>query len=147
MFLYPSDLGFKKKEFQFSGFNIKKSEDSDTKLSYIAQNILAQKSEDLSPSSEDLFPRVMMGLEKFHLEGVDGTATTWEAFGKWYGEKILTGTTTLSEETKTKMQALVGDEKDPIKKAKIIYDYVQKKSRYVNIAIGIGGWKPMLAAM
>ncbi|MDQ6471533.1 DUF3857 domain-containing protein [Flavobacterium sp. LHD-80] len=143
---YPSDLGFKKKEFQFSGYNIKKTEESATKLSYIAENILAQKSEDLSPSSEDLFPRVMMGLEKFHLEGVDGNATTWEAFGKWYGDKILTGTTTLPEETKAKMKALVGDEKDPIKKAKIIYDYVQKKSRYVNIAIGIGGWKPMLAS-
>ena len=143
---YPSDLGFKKKEFQFSGYNIKKSEESTTKLGYIAQNILAQKLEDLSPSSEVLFPRVMMGLEKFHLEGVDGTATTWEAFGKWYGEKVLTGTTILPEETKAKMKVLVGDEKDPIKKAKIIYDYVQKKSRYVNIAVGIGGWKPMLAS-
>ncbi|KAF2335751.1 DUF3857 domain-containing protein [Flavobacterium daemonense] len=143
---FPSDLGFKKKEFQFAGFNIKKAEESATKLSYTAENILVQKSEDLSPSSDDLFPRVMMGLEKFHLEGVDGTATTWEAFGKWYGEKILTGTTTLPEETVSKMKALVGDEKDPIKKAKIIYDYVQKKSRYVNIAIGIGGWKPMLAS-
>ena len=142
---YPSDLGFKKKEFQFSGYNIKKTEESTTKLGYIAQNILAQKSEDLSPSSGDLLPRVMMGLEKFHLEGVDGTATTWEAFGKWYEEKVLTGTTTLPEETKAKMKVLVGDEKDPIKKAKIIYDYVQKKSRYVNIAVGIGGWKPMLA--
>ncbi|TDO94255.1 DUF3857 domain-containing protein [Flavobacterium sp. 245] len=143
---FPNDLGFKKKEFQFSGYNIKKTEESSTKLSYIAENILARKSEDLSPSSRDLFPRVIMGLEKFHLEGVDGTATTWEAFGKWYGDKILTGTTTLPEETKAKMKALVGDEKDPIKKAKIIYDYVQKKSRYVNIAVGIGGWKPMLAS-
>ncbi|MEN2415868.1 DUF3857 domain-containing protein [Flavobacterium mesophilum] len=143
---FPSDLGFKKKEFQFAGFNIKKTEETATKLSYVASNILAQKAEDLSPSPGDLFPKIIMGLEKFHLEGVDGTATTWEAFGKWYGDKILTGTTTLPEETKAKMKALVGDEKDPIKKAKIIYDYVQKKSRYVNIAIGIGGWKPMLAS-
>ena len=143
---FPSDLGFKKKEFQFAGFNIKKTEETTTKLSYVAQNILAQKAEDLSPSPGDLFPKIIMGLEKFHLEGVDGTATTWEAFGKWYGDKILTGTTTLPEETKAKMKALVGDEKDPIKKAKIIYDYVQKKSRYVNIAIGIGGWKPMQAS-
>lgn len=142
---FPGELGFKKKEFQFSDFNIKKTIDTDTKLSYVAANILARKSEDFSPASGDLFPKVMMGLEHFHLEGVDGTATTWEAFGKWYGDKILTGTTTLSEETKAKIKALVGDEKDPIKKAKIIYDYVQKKSRYVNIAIGIGGWKPMLA--
>ena len=143
---FPNNLGFKKKEFQFSGFNIKKTTDTDTKLSYEAGTILAQKSEDFSPSSRDLFPRLMMGLEKFHLEGVDGTATTWEAFGKWYGDKILTGTTILPEETKVKIKALVGDEKDPVKKAKIIYDYVQKKSRYVNIAVGIGGWKPMLAS-
>ncbi|WDF63052.1 DUF3857 domain-containing protein [Flavobacterium sp. KACC 22763] len=142
---FPKGLGFKKKEFRFDNFNIQKTADTDTNLSYIATNIVAQKQEDLSPSPSDLFPKVMMGLENFHLEGVDGNATTWEAFGKWYGDKILTGTTILPEETKTKIKALVGDEKDPVKKAKIIYDYVQKKSRYVNIAVGIGGWKPMLA--
>ncbi|WP_338838659.1 DUF3857 domain-containing protein [Flavobacterium ginsenosidimutans] len=143
---FPKDLGFKKKEFRFNGFNIKKTEETDTKLSYLATNLVAQKQEDLSPNPSDLFPKVMMGLENFHLEGVDGKATTWEAFGKWYGEKILTGTTILPEETKAKIKALVGNEKDPVKKAKIIYDYVQKKSRYVNIAVGIGGWKPMLAS-
>lgn len=142
---FPNDLGFKKKEFQFSDYNIKKTIDTDTKLSYTAANILARKPEDYSPSAGDLFPKIMMGLEKFHLEGVDGNAVTWEAFGKWYGDKILKGTTTLPEETKIKIKALVGNEKDPIKKAQIIYDYVQKKSRYVNIAVGIGGWKPMQA--
>lgn len=142
---FPKGLGFKKKEFRFDNFNIKKTADTDTNLSYIATHIPAQKQEDLSPSPSDLFPKVMMGLENFHLEGVDGNATTWEAFGKWYGDKILTGTTVLPEETKNKIKALVGDEKDTVKKAKIIYDYVQKKSRYVNIAVGIGGWKPMLA--
>lgn len=142
---YPNNLGFKKKEFQLAGYNIRKTVDTDTQLSYVATNIFAQKAESLSPSGRDLYPRIMMGLESFHLEGVDGTAKTWEAFGKWYNDKILTGTTDLSEETKAKIKALVGDEKDPIKKAKIIYDYVQKKSRYVNIAVGIGGWKPMLA--
>ncbi len=143
---FPSNLGFKKKEFQFAGFKIEKIAETDTKLSYAAHNILAQKIEDYSPSPSDLYPKVMMGLEHFHLEGVDGTATTWEAFGKWYGDKILAGTTTLPEETKIKIKTLVGDEKDPVKKTKIIYDYVQKKSRYVNIAVGIGGWKPMLAS-
>jgi len=142
---YPSDLGFKKKEIQFSGFNIKKIADTDTQLSYTASNILAQKQEDYSPSYRDLFPKVMMGLERFHLEGVDGTAANWTDFGKWYSEKILSGTTDLPEETKAKIKAVVGDEKDPIKKAKLVYDFVQKKSRYVSIQVGIGGWKPMLA--
>lgn len=143
--IYPSDLGFKKKEFQFSDFNVKKTTDTNTQLSYLTTNILAQKKEDYSPSYKDLFPKVMMGLERFHLEGVDGTATNWGDFGKWYSEKILSGTTDLPEETKVKIKAIVGDEKDPIKKAKLVYDFVQKKSRYVSIQVGIGGWKPMPA--
>ncbi|MFV5702956.1 DUF3857 domain-containing protein [Flavobacterium sp. XS2P12] len=143
---FLSTLGFKKMESNFSNFKINKTVDSPTQLSYTATNITAQKEEDYSPGFTTIFPKVMMGLENFHLENVDGNAKTWATFGKWYSDKILSGTTELSEETKLKMKALVGDEKDPIKKAKLIYNYVQQKSRYVNISIGIGGWKPMLAA-
>jgi hypothetical protein len=143
---YPPYLGFKKKEFNFSNFKIKKTADTDTELRYELVNMPAQRQENQSPDPRDLFPRIMMGLEHFHLEGVDGSAKTWADFGKWYNEKILPGTAALPEETKTKILGLVGAEKDPVKKAKIIYDYVQKRSRYVNIAIGIGGWKPMVAA-
>lgn len=141
---YPENLGFKKMEFNFANFKINKTVDSSTKLSYVATNISALKQEDYSPAYS-VFPKVMMGLELFHLEGVDGNAKTWKEFGQWYSDKILTGTTELPEETKLKIKNLVGDEKDPIKKTAIIYKYLQEKSRYVSIQVGIGGWKPMLA--
>jgi hypothetical protein len=143
---YPNTLGFRKKEFQFSDYNIKKTIDTDTKLSYVATHILAQKPEDLSPAFTDLYPKVIMSLEYFNLEGVDGNAKNWQEYGKWFSDKILTGTTILPEETKTKIKALVGNETDPLKKAKIVYRYIQEKSRYVSIQVGIGGWKPMLAS-
>jgi transglutaminase-like putative cysteine protease len=142
---YPNKLGFRKKEAQFSTFNVKKTSDTDTKLSYVATNILAQKPEDYSPVFKYLYPKVVMSLEYFNLEGIDGNAKDWKEYGKWFSDKILTGTTTLSEETKGKIKTLVGNETDPLKKAKIIYKYVQEKSRYVSIQVGIGGWKPMLA--
>lgn len=142
---YPNNLGFKKKEFNFLNFKIKKTIETSTQLSYTATNILAQKVEDYSPAFSSLYPRVMMALEVFNLEGVDGTAKNWEAFGQWYSDKILSETTEVSDETKAKIRTLVGEEKDAIKKAKIIYNYVQQKSRYVSIQVGIGGWKPMLA--
>jgi hypothetical protein len=142
---YPANLGFRKKEYQFSNFNVKGIIDNETQLSYIATNILAQKQEDYSPDFWDLYPKVMMALEYFNLEGVDGNAKTWKEFGKWWSDKILVGTDEISAETKSKMQTLVGNEQDPIKKAKLIYDYLQKKARYVAIAEGIGGWRPMLA--
>lgn len=141
---YPENLGFRKMELNFSKFKVTKTIDTSTLLTYLATNIPAQKYEDYSPSVNTIFPRVMMGLEYFNLEGVDGNAKTWKEFGKWWSDKILVGTDELPEETRAKMKALVGDEKDPIKKAKIIYKYVQEKSRYVSIQEGIGGWKPML---
>ena len=142
---FPSNLGFKKKESSFAGYNIQKTEDNSKQLSYTATNFLSQKREDYSPSIYTIFPRVMMGLEVMHLQGIDGNAKTWKEFGEWYTKEILTGTIELPEATTAKMKSLVGDEKDPIKKAKIIYNYVQQKSRYVSIQLGIGGWKPMLA--
>ena len=140
---YPDNLGFKKMELNFSKFKINKITDTSTQLSYVASNISAQKQEDYS-QAYFVFPKVMMGLELFHLEGVDGKAKTWKEFGQWYSDKILTGTTELPEETKSKIKTLVADEKDPIKKARIVYKYLQEKSRYVSIQVGIGGWKPML---
>lgn len=139
-------LGFRKKEYAFSNFNIVKKSDSDTQLSYIAKDITAQKWENFSPNFADIYPKVIMGLEFFNLEGIDGNAKTWEEFGKWWSDKILINTSEIPEETKIKMQVLVGDEKDPIKKAKLVYNYLQQKVRYVSIQEGIGGWKPMLAS-
>lgn len=137
-------LGLKKKELNFKNFQISKTTDSPTKFSYETTNLVSQKPEDYS-SNSTVFPELMIGLESFNLEGVDGTVKTWKEYGKWFFDEILSETTELSDETKSKIKILVGNEKDPIKKAKIVYNYVQQKTRYVSVQVGIGGFKPMLA--
>ena len=84
-------------------------------------------------------------MEKFYLEGVEGTAKTWEDYGRWIYNSLLKETEEVSEETKSKIKSMIGSEIDPIKKARIIYQYVQDKTRYVSIQLGLGGWKPMPA--
>ena len=143
---YPNDLGFKKKEFNLDKFKIKRTLDSTTQLSYAVEGVIAQKPEELSPDFIKIYPRVMLSLESFNLEGVDGTAKNWKEYGQWFSDKILKGTSELSDETITKVKSLVGSEKDPIKKAKIVYQYLQNKSRYISVQVGIGGFKPMLAS-
>ena len=143
--LFPSTLGFRKKEFNFYNFNIKRVVDTPLQLQYVVSNVVAQKYEDYTPISK-VFPKVMMGLESFNLEGVDGTAKNWKEYGKWFSDNILIGTTNLSDETKSKIKAIIGVETDPIKKAKIVYKFVQERSRYVSVQVGIGGFKPMLAS-
>lgn len=142
---FDENLGFRKKEINFSKFKIEKTNDTSTQLSYQADNIAAQKNESGSPYFLDIFPKVLFGLDTFNLEGVDGLAKNWKEYGKWFYDNILKGTDELPEETKAKIKSLVGNETDKIKKAKIVYKYVQEKSRYVSIQVGIGGFKPMLA--
>ncbi len=138
------ELGFRYKEYNFSGQPFEKAETGST-LSMAASNIAAPKREDYSPSYQKLVPHVLFGLKKFHLEGVDGEADSWENLGTWMYSSLMAGTDELSAETQAKIKALAGSETDPLKKAKIIYEYMQGRTRYVSIQLGIGGWKPMLA--
>lgn len=142
---FPDNLGFRKKEFNFSGFSIIKTLDKAKQLSYEIKNVPPQKDEYFSVEEHKIFPWVMMGVERFNLEGENGTAKSWKEFGQWYSNALLTDTNELPETTRAKIVALVGNETDLVKKAKIVYEYVQQKSRYVSIQVGIGGFKPMAA--
>lgn len=140
-----ADLGFKYKEFNIlDNSNITKEVKADG-VSFTATNLTAYKREDYAPAFNSYAPNVIMGLDYFHLEGVDGVATNWKDFGAWVYSNLLKGTDEIPLETQNKIKALVGDEKDPLKKARIVYKYVQDKTRYISIQLGIGGWKPMLA--
>ena len=118
---------------------------TNTQINFTASNVKASKKEELAPVFSKVFPLVIFGLDKFHLEGINGLANSWNEMGKWFYDNILNGTTELPEETKVKVKNLVANETDPLKKAEIIYKYVQDKTRYVSIQEGIGGWKPMNA--
>jgi len=139
------NLGFKYKDFNLKDNQNIVKEDKPNGVSFTASNLIALKSEEYSPSYRNFIPHVLFGLETFNLEGVEGNASNWKDFGAWIYSSLLNGTDELSIETQTKIKTLVGNEKDPIKVAKIVYQYVQNKTRYISIQLGIGGWKPMLA--
>lgn len=141
---YPESLGFKYKELNFENSGIEKNEMGNS-LSYTAQNLQSIKSEEFSPAFRNFVPHVMFGLSNFNYEGVDGVASDWKNFGSWMYDSLLKGTDEVPAQTQAKILELVGTEKDPIKIAKIVYNYVQSKTRYISIQLGIGGWKPMLA--
>lgn len=141
---YSDDLGFKYKESAFKGYEIEK-EDNANVLRYKLKNFNAAKNEELAPSGDKIFPRVRFSVQKFMLEGVEGDASNWKEFGKIWYEKLINDDTQLSEKTIAEINDLVKDLKDPVEKAKKVYEYVQNKTRYVSIQLGIGGWKPMSA--
>lgn len=132
------------KEKNFEGYNIQKSILENT-LNYTLENQKAIKSEPNSPFLENFTPNLLVGLNKFHLEGINGEATNWAEFGKWRYNFLNNGKDAINESAKQIVNNLVEGVKNPIEKAKIIYKYVQDKTRYISVQEGIGGWKPITA--
>lgn len=141
-FSYPTDFKIQKLESNFEGYEVKKKEAIGL-LQYEISNLAPIKYEDLSPYFYRLIPRVKLASNKFHLAGKDGVADNWVDMGKWMYHELLASRNNLSPETVAKVKEMVKDVDDPIKRAKIIYEYVQNKTRYISVQIGIGGWQPM----
>jgi transglutaminase-like putative cysteine protease len=142
--IYNKDLGFRHKEYNNSEIAVAK-EETENSVVYAAENIPAYRQEDYAPALSTVVPKVLFGLTKFHLEGVDGEARDWAEFGAWMFKNLLEGTDELPDETIQNIRKLTSNENDPVKKAKLVYEYVQGKTRYISIQLGIGGWKPMKA--
>jgi len=143
---FPSDFKVKSLEKKFKEFNIKRNVNN-TSFSFELHNSPAIKYEEYCPSYLEIIPSVMMASNKFHLEGYDGKANDWKEFGKWMYDNLIASRMELPESTKLNIKNLAkGVVDDPLKKAKIVYDFVQKKTRYISVQVGIGGWMPMLAS-
>jgi len=127
------------------GYNISISENP-SEIICTAQNIPAFKYEELSPLFSEIVPNVSFALNNFTLMGVSGSAKNWEEFGKWMNTTILTGVNDIPEATIVEVKNLIRNETTNEAKARIIYNYLQEKVRYISISIGIGGWRPMLAS-
>ncbi len=142
-FSYPPDFKIQKVESNFDDYEIKKII-SKALIKYSISNIEPIKEEALSPSYFNILPRVKLASNKFHLAGVDGTADNWKDFGKWMHNELLASRNNLSQETVLKVKELIKDVSDPMERARIIYEYVQNKTRYISVQVEIGGWQPMM---
>ena len=57
--------------------------------------------------------------------------------------KLITGTDQIPQSAIDEVKALTANTTDDIEKAKQVYQYMQDKTRYISVQVGIGGWKPM----
>nr|WP_321235868.1 DUF3857 domain-containing protein [uncultured Psychroserpens sp.] len=137
-----SDIDIKIKTSNFENFSIEQHDD----FHFSAKHLKALKREAYSPSFETFSPKLKVALTKFKMEGVDGANNTWEDFGKWMHDELLAGTAVLPVEVINEVKMLTQSATSDYEKAKLVYEYMQNKTRYISVQVGIGGWKPMLAS-
>lgn len=137
-----SGIDLKVKASNFEDYNIEKH--SETHFS--AENLYALKYETFSPPFSDFAPVLRASLTQFNMEGVEGVNTNWSDFGKWMNDKLIQGTQELPQNLIDEVKSLTANAQTDLEKAKIVYQYMQNKTRYISVQVGIGGWKPMLAS-
>ncbi|MEE4000750.1 DUF3857 domain-containing protein [Tenacibaculum sp. FZY0031] len=140
----PQKIPFRKRDKNFKGFTIKNSS-SNNNVNYTLTNQPAIRPEYYTLNFEELVPNMSISLDLFSLKGVKGSAKNWKEFGKWRYQYLKNGNDVLSESIKSEVNNITKGIDDPILKAKAIYSYVQKKTRYISVQEGIGGWKPIPA--
>lgn len=104
-------------------------------------NMKAILQEPYSTNPLDLIPCVYLMPEVLRYDSYTGSAATWKDFGKWI-YSLYEGRDALSDADKKFVTELAGQKPATEEMIKKLYTYVQEKTRYVAIMMGLGGFQP-----
>lgn len=121
-----------------------KLKDGNESWSWSFESLKPIKIEPYGPDGRELFPGIMAAPKYFQYEGYKGNMSTWEEYGRWFS-LLNKGRDVLPEATKQKVAEITSGLQSDKEKAEALYHYLQSKTRYVNISLGIGGLQPFSA--
>ncbi|RZL97297.1 MAG: DUF3857 domain-containing protein, partial [Pedobacter sp.] len=133
------------KEYNFKGTPAIAKSDKYTTRTWEVKNLNAFKSEPFSPDPNKYLTYIKIAAEQFNYYGYKGNYKDWEQLGKWVFDALIKDRQALTPQTINEVKALVSGIGNDKEKAKKIYEYVQKKTRYISIQVGIGGFQPFPA--
>ena len=139
-----ANIKFRKNELNFKGFDIENTS-IESELNYSILNQKAKKYEYNSINARTFLPQLKVSLDRFSLKGIHGYGANWHDFGKWMHDYLIQGRDQLDANTISEVKKLVIGIDDPIEKAKKVYQYMQNKTRYISVQVGVGGWEPIPA--
>lgn len=140
----PKEIKFRYKENYKSGI---KQESAADKIRYSVSlhNREAIAYEPLAPPYKEVFPHILMAPGDFCYDSSCGNMKNWKNYGLWISN-LLKDKDILTPDFAAKIKNLVKNAPTAEEKTRILYDYLQKNSRYVSIQLGIGGYQPSEAA-
>lgn len=137
----PKNFGLKYREYNLPSGCVKTTVNDKEIYSWKLTNIPAKVHEPFSSHLLPNAPVIRVVPANFMVDDSKGSTASWKEFGKW-ANSLLVGKDQLPEATVTKIKDLTSNLKTDFEKVKAVYEFMQKKTRYVSIQIGIGGWQP-----
>ncbi|WP_372756086.1 DUF3857 domain-containing protein [Labilibaculum sp.] len=136
----PKDYKFRYLEKNTNNPCEKVTHEENTSYKWSVENLKAILQEDYSLHFDKLSPTVFTAPSNFELGGSEGNMESWKNFGKWIYDLNI-GKDDLKEDKALEIKELVKDTETDKEKVAILYKYLQNKTRYVSIQVGLGGWQ------
>lgn len=120
--------------------------DQTEELTWNFKNVRPAKFEPFSADLDQVVPNISAAPSQFSFDGYKGNMTTWTEFGQWIN-LLNKDRDVLPEATKQRLRQLTAECKTDEEKARFVYEYLQSRTRYVSIQLGIGGLQPFPASV
>lgn len=137
----PKELNLRYRELKSESIASKSVIGQDSVFKWGYKELAPLKSEPYGRSFSEVTPKVLLALESFKMGKSEGRLDSWDSFGEWY-YKLAEGRNDLPENVKKDITNIYRSASNKREGIKDLYKYMQNKTRYVSIQLGIGGWQP-----
>jgi hypothetical protein len=142
---YPDSIKIRYREFHLPrSCRTEKHENGLSSIEWKLDSLKAWREEPYSQGLHHETPLVITAPTKFIYEGYPGSMNTWKEYGNWFS-KLIEGHDQLSSLRQSEIQELVTGMKDTTQIVRKLYEYMQNRTHYVGIQMGIGGLQPFPA--
>ncbi|MEM6396250.1 MAG: DUF3857 domain-containing protein [Bacteroidota bacterium] len=112
-----------------------------TTLSYALENSPAPDPEWATPAYMSNLPYLMAGFDRFEVDGYKGSMRDWNSFGAFL-YKLSKDRQQLPADLAAEVAEAVSGLETDMEKIDALYRFMQERTRYVSVQLGIGGWQP-----
>ncbi len=139
--LFPEAYELRYKTINYTGEPKKNVEKGKQNLTWTVTDLPAIKVPFATASWADLATVVYIAPTSFEIAGYKGSMESWKSYGAFLNQ-LNKDKDVLPANIAAEVNNLVAGEADVKERIKILYNYLQKNTRYISVQLGIGGWQP-----
>jgi hypothetical protein len=108
---------------------------------WMFSNLMPLTEEPYMPEAISFLPLIKIVPEQISYGNFIGSSDSWANYGKWIA-RLSSGRKSLSGTTVSLLNRMISNAPSQREKVRIIYKYLQSKTHYISISLGIGGLQP-----
>jgi hypothetical protein len=136
----PIDYQIHFKQVAYSNQPIQTEDKNKRIYSWQIKNAMAVSYEPYQPHWDEINTAVYIAPAQFEIGDYKGEMSSWKNLGLFIKD-LNNGRQELPDNIKADIHKLTDHVTETSEKVKLLYDYLQKNTRYISVQIGMGGWQ------